>query len=477
MSGGPVTIHPVVLCGGSGSRLWPMSRQMFPKQFLPLAGDRTMLQEALARVAGPTFAAPIVVANAEHRFIIAEQLRLAKVTAEAIILEPSGRNTAPAAGIAALAALAIDADALVLVMPSDHVILDDDAFLAAIEAASVAARAGALVTFGIAPTYPETGYGYIRASTGLDGAAGVLRVERFVEKPDKATAEAYLAEGGYYWNAGIFLFSASAFLSELERLRPNILVACQDALAKGKSHGDFVMLDAQSFAACAAESIDYAVMEHTDRAAVVPVSMGWNDVGAWPALWDLGKRDGAGNVVHGDVMLHDAHDCYVRSEQGVLTAVVGVEDIVVVVTDDAVLVTSRSRAQDVKIIVDRLKSEGRPQHLFHSIVYRPWGSFRSIDLGPRFQVKQITVNPGANLSLQMHHHRAEHWIVVEGTAKVTRGDETTLLHENQSTYIPLGVVHRLENPGKLPLRVIEVQSGSYLGEDDIVRLEDSFGRF
>ena len=477
MKGAVGTIYPVVLCGGSGSRLWPMSRQMFPKQFLPLVGDRTMLQDALARVAGPTFGSPIVVANEEHRFIIAEQLRLEKVTAGAIILEPFGRNTAPAACAAALAAISIDPDALMLVMPSDHVIQDGVAFLSAINAAAVAARTGALVTFGISPTYPETGYGYIHAGLNLDDAKGVLKVDRFVEKPNKATAEAYLAEGGYYWNAGIFLFSAATLLAELERLRPDILAACRAALTSAKVHGDFIHLDADAFGNCPSESIDYAVMEHTDRAAVVPVSMGWNDVGAWPALWDLGERDGAGNVVHGDVMLHEARDCYVRSEEGVLTALVGVEDVVVVVTDDAVLVSSKSRAQDVKIIVDRLKSEARPQHLFHTIVYRPWGSFRSIDLGPRFQVKQITVNPGAKLSLQMHHHRAEHWIVVEGTAKVTRGDETVLLHENQSTYIPLGVVHRLENPGKLPLRVIEVQSGSYLGEDDIVRLEDSFGRF
>lgn len=469
-------IHPVVLCGGAGSRLWPLSRQMFPKQFLPLAGQQTMLQETLSRLEPGTIAAPLLITNEEHRFIVAEQLRALGKPAGEIILEPAGRGTAPAVCIAALLICAHDPDGLMLVMPSDHVVRDRTAFSTAVATAARSARAGHLVTFGITPSYPETGYGYIRSGTALADIAGVHSVAQFVEKPDTTTAARYLESGDYYWNSGIFLFSARVFLDELRRFQPHIVTACQAAIDGATRDLDFLRLAPEPFAACPADSIDYAVMERTDHAVVVPVSMGWSDVGAWTALWELGDQDPAGNVVRGDVMLHDSRNCYVRSEEGLLTAVVGVEDLVVVVVDDAVLISHKDKAQDVKVIVERLKAAKRPEHEIHSTVYRPWGSFRGVDEGSRFQVKQITVNPGAKLSLQMHHHRAEHWVVVEGTAKVTRGEETLLLHENQSTYIPLGMVHRLENPGKVPLRLIEVQSGTYLGEDDIIRLEDTFGR-
>lgn len=469
-------IHPVILCGGTGTRLWPISRQMFPKQFLPLVEERTMLEATVQRVAGADFAAPLLVANEEHRFIVAEQLRQAGVEAAEIFLEPFGRNTAPAACLAALTVAAKNPEGLLLLMPSDHVIADEDAFLAAVRVAAGAARQGAIVTFGITADRPETGYGYIRVGAQLYAGAEVCRVTSFAEKPDLVTAEGYLADGGYVWNSGIFLFQAKTFLEELERLHPEIVAACAAALKGASRDLDFCRLDAPAFADNPSISIDYAVMEHTDRAAVVPVSMGWNDVGAWSALWELGEADAAGNVVRGDVVLEDAKNCYARSEDNVLTALVGVEDIVVVVTDDAVFVSRRDRAQDVKAVVERLKAEGRSEQMFHSTVYRPWGNYRCIDAGPRFQVKQITVTPGAKLSLQRHHHRAEHWIVVEGTALVTCAEKSFLLHENQSTYIPIGSVHRLENPGKIPLRLIEVQSGGYLGEDDIVRLEDTFGR-
>ncbi len=467
-------IHPVVLSGGRGTRLWPMSRALHPKQLLGLVGERTMLQETVARVGGAPFAAPLVVCNEEHRFTVAEQLRRQQVVPEALVLEPAGRNTAPAAAVAALLLAARDAQALLLIMPSDHVIGRPEAFRQAIDAAAAAAAAGALVTFGIRPTRPETGYGYIRAGAAR-AEPGVHRIERFVEKPDAATAERYLAEGGYYWNAGLFLFRADRYLAELERLEPEIVAACREAIASAGQDLDFLRLGGQAFAACPSRSIDYAVMEHAQDAAVVPVDMAWSDVGAWDALWDIGDKDAAGNRLLGDVISQNATNCYVRSESG-LVAVVGVADLVVVTTDDAVLVAHKDRAQDVKQVVDRLEALDRSEHRVHATVHRPWGSFRGIAHGERYQVKVITVHPGARLSLQMHHHRAEHWIVVHGTARVTRGDETLLLHENQSTYIPLGMVHRLENPGKLPLLLIEVQSGAYLGEDDIVRLDDTYGR-
>ncbi len=448
-----------------------MSRALYPKQLLCLASDHSMLQDTVARVSGATFTPPLVVCNEEHRFIVAEQLRGLNVTPRALVLEPAGRNTAPAVAIAALLLAEEAPAALLLVMPSDHVITKPDTFKAAIDTAAEAAADGGLVTFGITPTAPETGYGYIKAP----GDGAVRTVDRFVEKPDRATAEGYLAEGTYFWNAGIFLFRADRYLEELERFEPAMLAACRKAVAGAKPDLEFQRLDAEAFGACPSVSIDYAVMERTDAAKVVPVDMGWSDVGAWSALWDIGEKDADGNHLSGDVLLTDTRNCYLRSEDK-LVAAVGVEDLVVVSTGDAVLVASKDKAQDVKAIVETLGAQGRTEGDVHTTVYRPWGSFRSIDQGERYQVKLITVKPGGSLSLQMHHHRAEHWIVVNGTARVTRGDDVLLLHENQSVYIPLGTTHRLENPGKLPLHLIEVQSGSYLGEDDIVRFEDTYGR-
>lgn len=463
-------IVPVILSGGSGTRLWPLSREAYPKQFLPLVGDDTMLQATWKRVASIAGAAPIVVANQEHRFMAAEQLRECKVLPQALILEPVGRNTAPAIAIAALQALAGGNDALLLVLPSDHVVRNEAAFHAAVKEAAIAAEAGKLVTFGIVPTAPETGYGYIKAATG----EGVRAVDRFVEKPDLATAEQYVASGEYFWNSGMFLFKASRYLKELEALQPAILAACRQALDKAARDNDFIRLDADAFAASPNDSIDYAVMEKTADAAVVPLDAEWNDVGSWSALWEVSDKDADGNACHGDVIALDCKDSYAYGNR--LIAMVGLQDVVVVETDDAVFVGHKDRVQDVKEIVGQIKRDGRSEAAAHRKVYRPWGAYDSIDNGARFQVKRITVKPGATLSLQMHHHRAEHWIVVSGTAEVTRGDEVILLSENQSTYIPLGVTHRLKNPGKLPLELIEVQSGSYLGEDDIVRFEDQYGR-
>ncbi|AYZ68709.1 TPA: mannose-1-phosphate guanylyltransferase/mannose-6-phosphate isomerase [Stenotrophomonas maltophilia] len=463
-------IVPVILSGGSGTRLWPLSREAYPKQFLPLVGEDTMLQATWKRVASIAGAAPIVVANQEHRFMAAEQLRECKVVPQALILEPIGRNTAPAIAIAALQALANGDDALLLVLPSDHVVRKEAAFHAAVKQAAVAAEAGKLVTFGIVPTAPETGYGYIKASAG----DGVHAVDRFVEKPDLATAETYVASGEYYWNSGMFLFKASRYLKELEALQPAILAACRTALDKAARDNDFIRLDAEAFAASPNDSIDYAVMEKTADAAVVPLDAEWNDVGSWSALWEVSDKDADGNACHGDVIALDCKDSYAYGTR--LITMVGLQDVVVVETDDAVFVGHKDRVQDVKEIVGQIKRDGRSEAAAHRKVYRPWGAYDSIDNGARFQVKRITVKPGATLSLQMHHHRAEHWIVVSGTAEVTRGEEVILLTENQSTYIPLGVTHRLKNPGKLPLELIEVQSGSYLGEDDIVRFEDQYGR-
>ncbi|MBK0011819.1 mannose-1-phosphate guanylyltransferase/mannose-6-phosphate isomerase [Stenotrophomonas sp. S41] len=463
-------IVPVILSGGSGTRLWPLSREAYPKQFLPLVGDDTMLQATWKRVASIAGAAPIVVANQEHRFMAAEQLRECKVLPQALILEPVGRNTAPAIAIAALQALANGNDALLLVLPSDHVVRNEAAFHAAVKQAAIAAEGGKLVTFGIVPTAPETGYGYIKAA----GGEGVRAVDRFVEKPDLATAEQYVASGEYFWNSGMFLFKASRYLKELETLQPAILAACRQALDKAARDNDFIRLDADAFAASPNDSIDYAVMEKTADAAVVPLDAEWNDVGSWSALWEVSDKDADGNACHGDVIALDCKDSYAYGNR--LIAMVGLQDVVVVETDDAVFVGHKDRVQDVKEIVGQIKRDGRSEAAAHRKVYRPWGAYDSIDNGARFQVKRITVKPGATLSLQMHHHRAEHWIVVSGTAEVTRGDEVILLSENQSTYIPLGVTHRLKNPGKLPLELIEVQSGSYLGEDDIVRFEDQYGR-
>jgi mannose-1-phosphate guanylyltransferase / mannose-6-phosphate isomerase len=469
-------IYPVILSGGSGTRLWPMSRAHYPKQFLPLASERTLLQEAALRVAeGERFAAPMFIANDEHRFILAEQLRTIGVTPRAIVLEPTGRNTAPAACVAALALLASDPDALMLVMPSDHVVADPKAFYAAIVRAAAAARAGRLVTFGIAADRAETGYGYIRRGAALDGLDEVCEVAAFVEKPDRARAEVYLAEGGYAWNSGIFLFPAALYLSELERLQPAMVKACRRALANAKRDTDFLRLEPEAFGAADNISIDYAVMEHTERAAMVPVRMGWSDIGTWDALWRAAPQDENDNIALGQIVAEDTKRCYLRSENGLIVTL-GIEDLIVVATDDAVMVARRDRAEDVSKLVKRLQREGRSEATALPLVHRPWGSFRAIHSGDRVQVKHIVVKPGGKLSLQMHHHRAEHWVVVHGTAKVVRGNEEVILHEDQSTYIPLGTPHRLENPGKIPLHLIEVQSGSYLGEDDIVRFEDSYGR-
>jgi mannose-1-phosphate guanylyltransferase/mannose-6-phosphate isomerase len=469
------TIVPVILSGGAGSRLWPLSRKALPKQLLPLAGTRTMIQETVTRVRSAGFAAPIVISGQEHRFLIAEQLRAAGVTDARIILEPAGRNTAPAAAIAALKVLEDDPDGLVLLMPSDHVIADVKAFHAVIAVAAKAARAGNLVTFGVKPAVPETGYGYIKSAGALPAAPGAFAIERFVEKPDRATAEHYLASGGYYWNSGMFLFAADAFLREMERLEPGMLSFCRDAINHAHRDMDFIRLGEVAFLACPSQSIDYAIMEHAAHAAVVPVDMGWNDVGSWQSLWDISSRDASGNAVIGEVVTEKSRNSYIRSE-GPLVAAVGVEDLVVVATKDAVLVSHRDKAQDVKKIVEQLEASGRGLHIHHAVVHRPWGSYESVDTGDRFQVKRIIVKPGAKLSLQMHHHRAEHWVVVSGTALVTCNDKQFLLQENESAFIPAGARHRLENPGKMALHLIEVQSGGYLGEDDIVRFEDTYGR-
>jgi mannose-1-phosphate guanylyltransferase/mannose-6-phosphate isomerase len=464
---------PVILSGGSGTRLWPLSREAYPKQFLPLVGKDTMLQATWQRIAPLASAAPMVVANEEHRFMVAEQLRQVGCVPSAILLEPVGRNTAPAIAVAALQSMREGADPLLLVLPSDHVITDAPAFQAAVRQAESAASQGRLVTFGIVPSGPETGYGYIRAGAAL--ADGVRAVAQFVEKPDEATAKGYVDSGEYFWNSGMFLFRASVFLVELERQQPAMLAACRAALEGASRDADFVRLDKAAFAACPSDSIDYAVMEHTDAAAVLPIDVGWNDLGSWSALWEVAEQDGNGNAHHGDVLAQDCRNTLAWGD-GRLLALLGLDNVVVVDTADAVLVAHKDRVQDVKGIVGKLKAEGRSEPTCHRKVYRPWGSYDSIDVGGRFQVKRITVKPGASLSLQMHHHRAEHWIIVSGTGRITRGEEVFTLAENQSTYIPLGVKHRLENPGRLPLELIEVQSGSYLGEDDIVRFEDVYGR-
>jgi mannose-1-phosphate guanylyltransferase/mannose-6-phosphate isomerase len=469
-------IHPVILSGGSGTRLWPMSRTFYPKQLLPLVGDSSLLQQATMRVAGsPGFAAPLVIANEEHRFIIAEQLREIDVAPQGILLEPVGRNTAPAACIAALWLAETDPDAQMLLMPSDHAIEDRAAFLAAVAHAATAARAGFLATFGITPERAETGYGYIERGAKLAAADGAFAVTRFVEKPDAAAAEHYVAAGDYFWNSGIFLFSASLYLNELKRLRPDMVAACRLALKKARRDDDFIRLDKEAFADCPSDSIDYAVMEHTGRAAMVTVGMGWSDLGSWDALWAMADKDEAGNTLIGNIVAEDTKNSYLRSESG-LVAALGVEDMIVVATDDAVMLAPRNRAQDVRLLVARLVKENRAEADALPTVYRPWGSYKTLHNGHRVQVKHIMVKPGGKLSLQMHHHRAEHWVVVQGTAKIRRGDEEIILTEDQSTYIPLGTAHRLENPGKIPLHLIEVQSGAYLGEDDIVRFEDKYGR-
>ena len=471
---------PVIMSGGSGSRLWPQSRSLYPKQFLPLVDENTMLQNTIARLEGlESVASPVVIANEEHRFLVAEQLRQMGKSAEAIILEPVGRNTAPAVALAALKVTSEQEcsesdEPILLVLAADHVIQDREAFHQAIATALPSAQNGKLVTFGIVPTSPETGYGYIQAEKQTDGGV-VMPVNQFVEKPDLATAEQYVASGNYFWNSGMFMFKASRYLEELNQFRPDILSACHKAMAVQNADMDFVRLDEEAFKACPDDSIDYAVMEKTADAVVVPLDAGWSDVGSWSSLADISTKDAQGNSTIGDILLHDTHNTYVRSDKK-LIATVGVENLVITETDDAILVAHKDKVQDVKKVVEKLKEQDRSEVKLHRKVYRPWGSYDSIDQGERFQVKRITVKPGAQLSLQKHYHRAEHWIVVTGTALVTNGDEQVLLTENQSTYIPVGVVHRLENPGKFDLEMIEVQSGGYLGEDDIVRFEDTYGR-
>ena len=470
------TITPVILSGGSGTRLWPLSRTLYPKQLLALASERSMLQETAARVSdGARFAPPLVVCNDAHRFIVAEQLRAIGTSPGPILLEPQGRNTAPAIAAAAIVACETDPEAVILVLPSDHVIEKSDTFLTAVETAAKAAASGALVTFGITPSGPETGFGYIERGNAFDGVDGAFRVARFVEKPDRETAEGYLAAGTYAWNSGMFLFGAARYLAELERLEPEMVAACRAAVDTGQRDPDFVRLDGDEFGKARSVSIDYAVMEHTQDAAIVPADIGWNDVGAWSALWDIGDKDAAGNVTQGDVVAEATTGSYLRTD-GPMIAAVGVEDMVVVATDDAVMVAPKARAQEVKRITDALKAAERPEMDAHSTVHRPWGTYQTVDAADGFQVKRIVVKPGAKLSLQKHARRAEHWIIVRGTGRITRDDEVFDLTVDEATYIPLGAVHRLENPGDEPLYLIEVQSGDYLGEDDIVRLEDTYGR-
>ena len=466
---------PLILSGGSGTRLWPVSRKNLPKQFLPLAGKGTLFQQTVARTRPlPQVTAPIVVASEDHRFLAADQLLEVGIQNATIVLEPLARNTAPAIALGALQALERDVDALLLVLPADHLIGDTVAFVDAVKQAMPLAKKGWLVTFGVRPDRPETGFGYIRRAEAIDEHG--YRVEQFVEKPDLVTAESYLADGGYDWNSGMFLFKASRYLEELAAHAPAMLVAVREAHAKASIDLDFVRIDHDAFALVPDKSIDYAVMEKTQRAAVIPVSCAWSDIGSWSALWLTGDKDADGNLREGDTMPVNTRNSLLRSHERHLLATVGVDDLIVVTTPDATLVAHRDAAQDVKKIVEQLKVAGRSEHSLHRVVYRPWGSYDSLEEGQRFQVKRIVVKPGASLSLQKHHHRAEHWVVVSGTAEVTCDDKVFLLSENQSTYIPLGSRHRLRNPGKLPLELIEVQSGSYLGEDDIVRYDDVYGR-
>jgi mannose-1-phosphate guanylyltransferase/mannose-6-phosphate isomerase len=472
-------LTPVILSGGAGTRLWPLSRELYPKQLLALTGERTMLQQTALRLEGLQATAPVVVCNEAHRFLVAEQLRQINIEPRALVLEPFGRNTAPAIALAALAAVkagGADADPVLLVLPADHVIRDVPTFQKAVKIALPAAEQGKLVTFGVVPNAPETGYGYIqRVEVSTGPAEGVHRIARFVEKPDADRAAQFVRSGEYYWNSGMFMFRARRYLQELEKLAPEIAKVCASAFGSAKSDLDFTRIEPKAFEHCPSDSIDYAVMEKTADAVVVPLDAGWSDVGSWAALHAACESDNKGNVARGDVISEDSGGCYLYSESR-LVAVVGLQDHVVIETKDAVLVAPKERVQDVKKLVYRLKEQGRYEHSLHREVFRPWGSYDSIENGPRFQVKRLKVKPGAVLSLQMHHHRAEHWIVVSGTARITRGDEVFLLEENQSTYIPIGVRHRIENPGKIPVHIIEVQSGSYLGEDDIVRFEDRYGR-
>lgn len=469
------SVYPVILSGGTGTRLWPLSRTLRPKQLLQLTSERSMLQETVTRVSGEDFAPPILLCNDEHRFLIAEQLRDLAVTPQALVLEPVGRNTAPAATVAALMLAKGDPEAVMLLLPSDHKIDDVPAFHGVVRTACAAARAGALVTFGIPPSGPEVGYGYIQRGEPLTDVPGCYRIERFIEKPDLETAKSYVGNPDYAWNSGMFVFRVDAFLGEVERLAPEMVKLCRQAIDQATVDSDFLRLARAPFAAISGESIDYAVMEHTRKGAIVPAEMKWNDVGSWSALWDISPHDGNGNVIMGDALTLDATDCYIRAD-GNLVAALGIDNLIVIATDDCVLVAAKDRAQDVKKIVEAVEKAGRSEHYVHSRVFRPWGWYRLINAGDRFQVKEILVNPGHRLSSQMHHHRAEHWIVVSGTATVTKDNESFYLTEDESTYIPHATRHSLGNPGKIALRMIEVQSGAYLGEDDIVRFDDRYGR-
>lgn len=471
---------PVILSGGSGTRLWPLSRSSYPKQFLPITEEKTLFQLTLERISHlnqslANFQNPIIVTNENHRFIVAEQLRQQKVTAQ-ILLEPLARNTAPAIAAAAALALSHGEDPVLLILAADHVIKQQDAFNQAVTVGLNAAESGKLVTFGIIPKTPETGYGYIKASQKVDSETlEAYAVSQFVEKPDLATAQQYLEDGSYLWNSGMFMFKASTYLKELEKYNPSIATHAKNSIQNSKNDLDFIRLDKESFEQCPEDSIDYAVMEKTEHAVVIPLQADWNDVGAWNSVWDVSDKDSDGNVKRGDVITYNTSNSLIHAESR-MVSILGLDDIVVIETADAVLVANKNKVQDIKKIVEKLKSEKRCEIDSHRKVYRPWGSYDSIEHGSRYQVKCIVVNPGQKLSLQMHHHRAEHWIVVNGTAKVRKGDETVMLTENQSIYIPLGETHALENPGKVPLELIEVQSGSYLGEDDIVRFEDVYGR-
>ncbi|MCY1209828.1 Alginate biosynthesis protein AlgA [compost metagenome] len=466
---------PVILSGGSGSRLWPLSRKQYPKQFLALTGEQTLFQQTLQRLNFDGMQQAVLVANQDHRFIVQEQLDAVGIQAQAMLLEPFGRNTAPAVAIAAMQMVAEGRDELMLVLPADHVLRDQRAFQQALAMGSIAAEKGEMVLFGVPAERPETGYGYIRGKADVRLPDGISRVAEFVEKPNEERARQYVESGDYFWNSGMFLFRASRFLEELKHHDVDIYDTCLLALERSQRDGIAVSIDPATFACCPDNSIDYAVMEKTERACVVPLSAGWNDVGSWSSIWEVHDKDRDGNVTKGDVVVQDSHNCLVHGN-GKLVSVIGLDDVVVVETKDAMMIAHKDRVQDVKQLVNRLDADGRSETQNHCAVYRPWGSYDSVDMGGRFQVKHITVKPGAQLSLQMHHHRAEHWIVVSGTAQVTCDDKVFLLTENQSTYIPIASVHRLANPGKIPLEIIEVQSGSYLGEDDIERLDDVYGR-
>ncbi|MCF8038169.1 MAG: mannose-1-phosphate guanylyltransferase/mannose-6-phosphate isomerase [Desulfohalobiaceae bacterium] len=473
-------IIPVILCGGSGTRLWPLSRSKVPKQFLPLVDEHSMFQNTLLRLRGQGVSRPIVICNQEHRFMAAEQLRALEAEPLAIILEPDGRNTAPAIAVAAMQALTTDPDPALLILPADHHIEDQPGFEQAVKHGDALAARDYLVTFGIVPQHPETGYGYIRKgqplqTTDLDQAGDCFRIDSFVEKPDLEKAREYLQSGDYFWNSGMFMFKAGAYKQELQTHAPEIAGACQAAFDLAVEDLDFLRLDRSEFLKCTGESVDYALMEKTDKGVVVSLDAGWTDLGSWNSLWEIKDKDQDGNVTQGDVIHHDVQGSLLQASNRLL-AVVGVRDHIVVETPDAVMVAPKNRVQDVKRLVDSLKKDGREEASTHKKVYRPWGTYETMDLEERFQVKRITVKPGAKLSLQKHHHRAEHWVVVKGTARIVNGSKEVLLSEDQSTYIPLGTEHRLENPGRIPLELVEVQTGSYLGEDDIVRMDDVYGR-